>query len=210
MVTYVIRRILLAIIVLIIVSLITFFVMRLLPGDPIIIFIGRSAGSGTLPPQQLQALYHQYGLDRPLIMQYFNWITGFLRGNMGQSIYYHQNISQIFLQRFPVTLDLGIESFIVSNVLGVVLGIVAAVRRGKWLDSFSTVISYIGVSMPVFWLAIIMMYIFGLKLHWFPIAGYVLPWQDLGQNLYKSVMPVICLSLMGWAVVMRQTRSERA
>ncbi len=208
MVTYVIRRILLAIIVLIIVSLITFFVMRLLPGDPIIIFIGRSAGSGTLPPQQLQALYHQYGLDRPLIMQYFNWITGFLRGNMGQSIYYHQNISQIFLQRFPVTLDLGIESFIVSNVLGVVLGIVAAVRRGKWLDSFSTVISYIGVSMPVFWLAIIMMYIFGLKLHWFPIAGYVLPWQDLGQNLYKSVMPVICLSLMGWAVVMRQTRSS--
>ena len=208
MATYIIRRLILAVIVLIIVSLIVFFVMRLLPGNPIIIFIGRSAGSGTLPPQQLQALYHEYGLDKPLMVQYFSWIGGILHGNMGQSIYYHENIGTILLQRFPVTLNLGIESFILSNFLGVVLGIVAAVRRGKWWDSLSTVLSYIGVSVPVFWLALLMIYAFGLKLHWFPIAGYVLPWQDLGQNLYKSVMPVICLSLMGWAVIMRQTRSS--
>jgi len=198
----------LAIIVLIIVTLIVFFVMQLLPGDPLVIFLGQQAGSGSISQDQIQQLYHKYGLDKPLMVQYFNWITGVLRGDMGESIYYHENVGVLLLQRFPVTLDLGIKSFILYNILGVSLGLVAALRRGKWLDSFATVLSYIGVSVPVFWLGLIFIYIFGLKLGWFPIAGYHLPWENLGLNLYESIMPVLCLSLMGWAVIMRQTRSS--
>jgi peptide/nickel transport system permease protein len=208
MTTYIIRRLIMAVVILIIVTLIVFFVMQLLPGDPLVIFLGQQAGSGTISQEQLQKLYIQYGLDKPLIVQYWHWIFGVVQGDMGQSIYYHDDVGKILLERFPVTIDLGIRSLILSNFLGVVMGMVAALRRGKWMDNVATVLSYLGVSIPVFWLGLIFIYLFGLRLDWFPIAGYTLPTENLGQNMYESVMPVICLSLMGWAVIARQTRSS--
>jgi peptide/nickel transport system permease protein len=206
--TYIIRRLIIAIFIILIVSLIVFFTMQLLPGDPLIIFLGRQAGTGTLSPEQVKMLYHQYGLDQPLMVQYWNWLTGVFRGNLGTSITYHQDVARLLMQRFPVTLNLGLESFVISNFLGIMLGMVAALRRGKWLDSASTVLSYIGVSVPVFWLGILMIYAFGLKLGWFPIYGYTSPTVNLWDNIYHSVMPVACLSLMGWAVIARQMRSS--
>jgi peptide/nickel transport system permease protein len=208
MTTYIIRRLLMAVVILIIVTLIVFFVMQLLPGDPLVIFLGQQAGTGSISQEQLEQLYIRYGLDKPLIVQYWNWVTGVVQGDMGESIYYHEDVSQLLLERFPVTLDLGIKSFILYNFLGIVMGMIAALRRGKWIDTFATVLSYIGVSIPVFWLGLILIYIFGLRLDWFPIMGYTLPTEDLWENLYQSFLPVICLSLMGWAVIARQTRSS--
>lgn len=208
MTAYIIRRLIIAVVILIIVTLIVFFVMQLLPGDPLVIFLGRQAGTGSMSQQQLDQLYIKYGLDKPLIVQYWNWITGVVKGNMGESIYYHENVGKLLLERFPVTLDLGIKSFILYNVLGIIMGMISALRRGKWIDTFATVLSYIGVSIPVFWLGLILIYVFGLKLEWFPIAGYTLPTENLLENLYQSVLPVFCLSLMGWAVIARQTRSS--
>jgi len=208
MTAYILRRLLGAIVVLLIVTLIVFFVMQLLPGDPLVIFLGQQAGSGSISQEQLEQLYIKYGLDKPLIVQYWNWISGVVQGNMGESIYYHDDVGGLLLQRFPVTLDLGIKSFILYNILGITLGMIAALRRGKWLDTFSTILSYIGVSVPVFWLGIVLIYIFGLKLDWFPIASYHLPWEDFVANIHESVLPVICLSLMGWAVIARQMRSS--
>ena len=208
MIAYIIRRLIMAVFILIIVTLIVFFVMQLLPGDPLVIFLGQQAGSGSISEEQLQELYVRYGLDKPLMVQYWNWISGVVQGDMGESIYYHEEVSELLLERFPVTLDLGIKSFIIYNILGIVMGMIAALRRGTWLDTFATVLSYIGVSIPVFWLGLILIYLFGLRLDWFPISGYTLPTEDLWQNLYQSVMPVICLSLMGWAVIARQTRSS--
>ncbi|MFP3880526.1 MAG: ABC transporter permease [Dehalococcoidia bacterium] len=208
MTAYIIRRLLIAVVVLIIVSLIVFFVMRLLPGDPLVIFLGRQAGTGSMSEQQLEELYVRYGLDKPLIVQYWDWIYGFVQGDMGESIYYHEDVSILLLERFPVTLDLGLKSFILYNILGVVMGMIAALRRGKWIDTVATVLSYIGVSIPVFWLGLLLIYLFGLQLDWFPIMGYTLSTENLWQNMYQSFMPVICLSLMGWAVIARQTRSS--
>jgi peptide/nickel transport system permease protein len=208
MTAYIIRRLLMAIVILIIVTLIVFFIMQLLPGDPLVIFMGQQAGMGSMSQEQIDQLYIRYGLDKPLIVQYWNWISGVLQGNMGESIYYHEDVGKLLLERFPVTLDLGIKSFIIYNILGIVMGMVAALRRGKWLDTFATILSYIGVSIPVFWLGIILIYIFGLRLDWFPIAGYTLPTEDLLKNIHQSVLPVFCLSLMGWAVIARQTRSS--
>jgi peptide/nickel transport system permease protein len=182
--------------------------MQLLPGDPLVIFLGQQAGSGSISEEQLEQLYIRYGLDKPLMVQYWNWISGVVQGNMGESIYYHEEVSELLLERFPVTLDLGIKSFIIYNILGIVMGMIAALRRGTWLDTFATVLSYIGVSIPVFWLGLLLIYLFGLRLDWFPIAGYTLPTENLLQNLYESFLPVICLSLMGWAVIARQTRSS--
>ena len=208
MAAYIIRRLLMTIVILFFVTLIVFFVMQLLPGDPLVIFLGQQAGSGGISQEQLQQLYERYGLDKPLIVQYLRWVGGVFRGSMGESIYYHEDVGKLLLERFPVTLDLGIRSLILSNVLGVVMGMIAALRRGKWIDSFATVLSYIGVSVPVFWLGLLLIYFFGLRLDWFPIAGYTLPTENLLQNLHESVLPVICLSLMGWAVIARQTRSS--
>jgi len=205
---YIIRRLIMAIFILIIVTLIVFFIMQLLPGDPLVIFLGQQAGTGSISQEQLEQLYIRYGLDKPLIVQYWNWITGVVQGDMGESIYYHEDVGTLLLERFPVTLDLGIKSFILYNILGIVMGMIAALRRGKWIDTFATVVSYIGVSIPVFWLGLILIYLFGLRLEWFPIAGYTLPTEDLWKNLYQSFLPVICLSLMGWAVIARQTRSS--
>jgi len=208
MITYIIRRLFMAIIVLIIVTLIVFFVMQLLPGDPLVIFLGQQAGMGSISQEQLDQLYIRYGLDKPLMAQYWNWISGVVRGDMGESIYYHEDVGKLLLERFPVTLDLGIKSFILYNVLGIIMGMIAALRRGKWIDSAATVLSYIGVSIPVFWLGLILIYLFGLRLDWFPIAGYTLPTENLLKNIHQSFLPVICLSLMGWAVIARQTRSS--
>jgi peptide/nickel transport system permease protein len=208
---YIIRRLFQTAIVLLIVTIIVFFAMQLLPGDPLVIFLGQQAGSGSLSEEQIQALYHKYGLDKPLVMQYFNWLGGIFTGNLGESIYYHEDVAVVLAQRFPVTLDLVIKSFILSNFLGITLGLVAALRRGKWLDSAATIFSYIGVSVQVFWLGILMIYFFGLKLDWFPITpvgGYDMIWEDPLKNIYESVLPVICISLMGWAVVARQMRSS--
>ena len=205
---YIIRRLLMAVVILIIVTLIVFFVMQLLPGDPLVIFMGQQAGSGSISQEQLQQLAIRYGLDKPLMVQYLNWIFGVVKGDMGQSIYYHEDVGKLLLERFPVTLDLGIRSFIIYNILGIVMGMVAALRRGKWIDSLATVLSYIGVSIPVFWLGLLLIYFFGLRLDWFPIAGYTLPTENLLKNIHQSILPVICLSLMGWAVIARQTRSS--
>ena len=197
-----------AIVILIIVTLIVFFVMQLLPGDPLVIFLGQQAGTGSISQEQLDKLYVRYGLDKPIIVQYWNWVTGVIQGNMGESIYYHEDVGKLLMERFPVTLDLGIKSFVIYNILGIMMGMVAALRRGKWLDTLATILSYIGVSIPVFWLGLVLIYIFGLRLDWFPIAGYTPITEDLLKNLHASFLPVVCLSLMGWAVIARQTRSS--
>jgi peptide/nickel transport system permease protein len=208
MTAYIIRRLLMALVVLIILTLIVFFMMRLLPGDPLVIFMGRSAGMGSITPEQLDLLRIQYGLDQPLMIQYFNWMGGIFQGDLGTSIYYHEDVGKLLLERFPVTLDLGIRAFILANVLGILMGLVAALRRATWRDTGATILSYFGVSIPVFWLGLLLMYAFGLKLGWLPIAGYTYPWVDFWMSLKQSIMPVACLSLMGLAVTARQMRSS--
>jgi len=117
-------------------------------------------------------------------------------------------VGKLLLERFPVTLDLGLRAFILSNILGVLLGLFAALRRGKWIDSGATVFSYFGVSIPVFWLGLLLIYAFGLKLGWLPISGYTPPWDNFWMNFKQSIMPVVCLSVMGLAVTARQMRSS--
>ncbi len=208
MTAYIIRRLLMALVVLIILTLIVFFMMRLLPGDPLVIFMGQSAGMGGTTLEQLEFLRVEYGLDQPLMIQYFNWMGGIFQGDLGTSIYYHEDVGKLLLERFPVTLDLGVRAFVLANVLGMLMGLVAALRRATKIDTFATVVSYAGVTIPVFWLGILLIYAFGLTLGWLPIAGYTSPLDNFWMNFKQSIMPVCCLSLMGLAVTARQMRSS--
>jgi peptide/nickel transport system permease protein len=208
MTAYIIRRLLIGLLIIFLVTLIVFFVIRLLPGDPLIIYLGQQATSGSVTSVQLEALRHEYGLDRPVIVQYGSWINGLIHGNLGRSIYYHENIGTLLADRLPITLTLGLTAFVFSTIIGIILGVLAAVRRSSWIDTVVTGLSNIGITIPVFWLGLMLMYIFGLRLGWLPIAGYISPFENFAAGIKTMIMPVICLGVTGLAGTARQTRSS--
>lgn len=208
MTAYLARRLLMALVVLFLVTLIVFFVIRLLPGDPLLIFVAESQQSGSMSMKEVEHLRKEFGLDKPIMVQYVTWIWGIFHGNLGTSIYYHEKVGKLMLERFPVTLYLGLTAFVFSSIFGIILGLVAALRRGTWIDTIATTIANIGVTIPVFWLGLILIYTFGLKLGWLPIAGYTSPFENLWLSIKQAVMPVICLSIVGLSMNARQMRSS--
>ena len=208
MITYVIRRLLIGILVLFLVSLIVFFSVRLLPGDPVLIYVAGQAGGSTITQEKLDELRHEYGLDKPVPVQYLNWVTGALHGDLGQSIMYRDDVGKLLKQRFPVTLTLGFVSLIISTLLGIFFGLVAAVRRGTWIDTLVTFLSYIGLCIPVFMLAFALIYVLGGKAHWLPMVGWTAPWKNFGMSVKQSIMPIIVLGMVPLAMTARQMRSS--
>jgi len=208
MTAYITRRLIIAVFILILVSLIVFFAIRLLPGEPLVIFIGRSAQSGTVSMAQLQALRHEYGLDLPIMVQYWHWAWGFLHGDLGTSINYHTDVNTLMRERFPITLHLGITAFIINIFFGTLFGLAAAVRRGTWVDTVVTVLANIGVSMPQFWLAILLIIVFGIKLNWLPVTGYTSPFTDFWLSTRQIIMPVFVLAVTMMATTARLVRSS--
>ena len=208
MTTYIIRRLIQSLFVLILVTLIVFFVMRLLPGDPLLLFMSQGADLEAMPPEMLNKLRHEFGLDKPVMVQYVVWLSDILKGDFGTSIFYHEKVGKLMLERFPITLHLGLLAWLTSATLGIIAGLLAAVRRGKWVDKVVTPLTYIGVTIPVFWLGILLIFTFGLKLSWLPISGYTSPLDDFWLSTRQVVMPVICLAVFGLAANARQMRSS--
>ncbi|HSW59002.1 MAG TPA: ABC transporter permease [Dehalococcoidales bacterium] len=208
MTTYIIRRLLAGLLIIFLVTVITFFVIRLLPGDPIAVYIGQQAASGAVTERELEILREQYGLNDPIVVQFFNWLGGVLTGDLGESLFFKQSVGSLMADRFPVTLHLGLTSFVIANLLGVLMGVLAAIRRGTWLDTLVTTLANIGITIPVFWLGLLMMYVFGLQLKLLPIAGYVSPFEDFSKSTQLLVMPVFCMAVTSLAGIARQTRSS--
>jgi len=208
MTTYIIRRLLWALVILIMLTLLVFFSMRLLPGDPIIIYVGQSQGLIGMDPEALDKLRAEFGLDKPIMMQYFNWVGGIFRGDLGKSITYNEDVAKLMLKRFPITIYIGAITFVIATILGTAAGMFAALRRGKWADQIVTPLSYIGICIPIFWLGVLMIYAFGLKLHWLPTSGYTSPFKDFLMSSRQLVMPVICLAITQIAGLSRQMRSS--
>jgi peptide/nickel transport system permease protein len=208
MTTYIVRRLIQAVFVLIIVTILVFFIMRLLPGDPIIIYVAQSAQLEAMPPEMIDQLRHKFGLDQPIIIQYFNWVGNIFQGDFGESIFYHEKVGKLMLERFPVTAHLGILALIVGSIIGLIAGLLAAVRRGKWLDKIITPLTYIGITIPVFFVAILLIYTIGLRLGWLPISGYTSPLEDFWLSTRQVIMPVFCLAVFSIAANARQLRSS--
>jgi peptide/nickel transport system permease protein len=207
LVTYISRRFLQMVVVLVIITVLVFFIMRLMPGDPLLIYISKTGNLSNMNYDQISELRVQYGLDKPLTTQYFKWVTGIFHGDFGKSVMYNRSVGSLLKDRFPVTLNLGIPALIISSILGITAGVIAAIWRGKWPDKIVTPLSYLGLTIPVFWLGILMIYIFGLRLNWLPINGYTSPFVDFGLSMRQMVMPVICMSVFGIAANARQMRS---
>lgn len=208
MTSYIVRRVLWGIVVLFIVSVIVFFSVRLLPGDPVLMFVAQQSSGSGMTEEHMQQLRVEYGLDKPVIVQFGNWLKGVVTGDLGESIRARTDVASLLGKFLPITVVLGVISVIISTILGVFLGLMAAIRRGTWIDTLVTILSYIGLVIPVFLLGFVLIYVFGLKLGWLPIAGYKLPWEDFGASVKHSVMPVICLAATPLAVTARQMRSS--
>ena len=207
MTTYIIRRLMHAVLVILIVSLMVFLLMRLLPGDPILMYVA-SGDLQSISKEQIVHLKHELGMDRPLFVQYFDWLKNAVRGNLGKSILHRYDVLQEIGRRLPITFYLGLLSFMIGCVIGPFLGVVSAVRRGKWQDSLVTVIANLGITAPTFWLGILLIYLFSLYLGLLPVYGYTSPLVDLWKNLRQSIMPIFVLATFPIASAARQTRSS--
>jgi len=207
MTTYIIRRLLHAVLVVLIVSLMVFLLMRLLPGDPILMYV-TSGDLQSISKEQIAQLKHELGMDRPLPVQYLDWLKNAVHGNLGKSILYRYDVLQEIAKRLPITLYLGLWSFAIGCLIGPLLGVVSAVRRGKWLDSLVTVLANLGITAPPFWIGAIMIYVFSLHLGLLPVYGYTSPLKNLAENLKQSIMPILVLATFPVASAARQTRSS--
>jgi peptide/nickel transport system permease protein len=204
---FIIRRLIQAAFILIIVSLLVFLMLHLLPGDPILIFISAGQLKNT-SLEEIEILRHQFGLDRPLMVQYFSWIGGIFSGDFGISITTREPVVHEIVRRVPITAQLSIVALVISTIIGIPAGVICAIRRGKWLDTLITIIANIGITIPVFWLGIMLIYLFSLNLGWLPVQGYTSPFVDFSKSFRQAIMPVFCLSLFSISSVARQTRSS--
>jgi len=207
MATYVIRRIIQALVVLFIVTMLIFAAMRFLPGDPILIYLVQQDVELLTPEIEAQ-MRAEFGLDNPIPVQYFDWIGGIFRGDLGTSIHYREPVLKLIGERLPVSLHLAIPSFIFACIFGVSAGIWAGLRRGKTTDTVVTLIANFGISTPNFWMGILMIYLFGVILGWLPVQGYTSPFDNFWLSTQKLIMPVFVIGTWAAAFFARQTRSS--
>jgi peptide/nickel transport system permease protein len=207
MIAYIVRRLFWALVILIFLTVVVFFAMRLLPGDPLMIYVAQSQLSN-ITPEALQQLRVEHGLDKPILVQYVTWAGHVLQGDLGRSIFYNESVGKLIARRLPITINIGGVSFVIATVLGTLTGLMAGLRRGKLIDQLVTPLAYVGITIPVFWLGVVMVYVFGVTLHWLPIGGYTSPFTNLGMNVKQLIMPVICECVLGLASLSRQMRSS--
>jgi peptide/nickel transport system permease protein len=222
MLRYLVRRLLLLVPILFGVSLLIFFWIRALPGSPAESLLGERA-----TPQLVQAYRHRYGLDEPIYKQYWSYLKVTLQGDLGVSVASRRRVTYEIKQRFPATVELALAAMLFAISIGVPLGFIAAKRHGGVFDNSSLVFSLIGISIPIFFLAIILKYIFAIRLGWLPSVGresitseakhptnfYILDaiierdWSALGDDIKHLILPAVALGSIPLAVIARITRA---
>jgi peptide/nickel transport system permease protein len=204
---YIIRRLFQSFIVIMLVTIMVFLLIRLLPGDPILLYLSGDQASGGVAQETIDALRHEYGLDRPLPVQYVTWIWKVLHLDLGDSIFLNNTVRNELARAIPKTLMIGFLGLLLAIIMAIPAGVLAAVRRGTWIDTGVTLFANIGVTIPVFWLGIMLIEMFSLRLGWLPVQGYTSPLIDFGEGISKIIMPVLCLAFFPLCALTRQTRS---
>ena len=198
---FLLRKVGAALVVIVLASMLVFLGVRALPGDPAL-----ALGGEQRDPEVLAQIRHDYGLDQPLPVQYVHWMGHVLRGDLGTD-QRKLSVSHTIVTKLPITLELAGLAIVFGSALGILAGVIAAVRRGKASDYAATTVALAGLSVPHFWLGLLMIVLFAVDLHWLPAGGYVPFAQDPLGNLEHMVMPAIVLGAGLSAVVMRQMRS---
>lgn len=189
--------------VLLLLSLIVFSLIHLIPGDPVQIMLGEEND-----PHALQALRRELGLDRPLVEQFLRWLWRLLHGDFGRSLRSHQPVLEAISERLPVTIELTVLAMLISLCIALPAGVISALRRNSVLDVLSTMTALTGVSIPNFFLGILLILAFAQELQWLPSSGYVSPLESLGLNLKTMLLPAVTLGTGLAAIIMRMTRSS--
>lgn len=203
MLRYILNRLGQTFLILIIVSFLTYLLIDFLPGDPIAAMLG-----GEISQETYDLWYKSLNLDKPIFVRYVMWLGNALQGNFGSSASYSKPVIDIIAERVPVTLYLAVLAFIISVPLGILFGIISAVKRGSKADTTVTLTANVCACLPQFWLGVLFMYVFSIKLGWLPSYGWVWPWVDFGQSVRHTIMPLLCLTIGGIASITRQTRSS--
>jgi peptide/nickel transport system permease protein len=207
MLRFLATRVVQALPVLVIVSMLTFAGIEAVPGDPVHAIAGDPTSGAELTPEDIARLKAQYGLDKPLPARYFHYMERLVRGDLGRSLISHRHVNDIIGERLPVSLWLAGLTLAVSSTIGITLGVIAGLKPGSTLDLGITFVAVAGVAVPGFWLAIFLILTFSLNLDWLPASGWYDPLHHPRDAASHLVLPVIALSLAAMAAVARQTRS---
>ncbi|MDW3221478.1 MAG: ABC transporter permease [Paracoccaceae bacterium] len=203
MVGYIVQRVLAAIPVMGFVALFVFLLLRLTPGDPAAILAGDTA-----TPAQLDAIRESLGLNEPLFTQFFSWIGQLLQGDFGTSILSGKPVIELISDRMEPTISLALTTIVLSVIIAVPLGVIAAWKQGTLIDRFVMLLSVLGFSVPVFVIGYLMISLFSMELKWFPVQGFRPIGDGLGDFLHRIALPTFTLTLLYIALIARITRTS--
>jgi len=198
------RRLLFALAAALALSVLIFLLIRLVPGDAVTMWVGQE---GTMTPEVRATLRKMFGLTDPLPVQYVHWLGDVLRGDLGYSFRSRLPVTLLMARALPITMELAALAMLLSAAVALPLGIISAARRDRPADVVARLVGLVGLSMPSFWLAVLLILVSATYFQWLPSLIYVSPWKDPGRNLGQMLLPAVSLGLPLMAVVMRMTRS---
>lgn len=191
---YIIRRLLLAIPTLLGVTVVVFLVMRVAPGDVAVLMLGGESGLvGT--QEEVEALREKLGLNRPLYVQYFEWLFGILTFNFGESYFYNADMSALLARKLPLSIQVGVQGLLIGSVLGIAGGVLSALKQDTWVDYSIRVTAILGISVPTFWSGMMVILIMVRFFGWIPRQGYVPLWEDPVANMAQLIFPSLIIGL---------------
>lgn len=202
MLAFFLRRVLIALPTIILISIFVFALQKLLPGDPLLVLAGEERD-----PEVFEFLREKYRLNDPIIVQYFTWAGNALQGDLGISLRTNQPVTELMAQKLPVTIQLAVMSMLFALLIGIPAGILSAVKKGTITDYIANIIALSGLSIPNFWLGIMLILLVSVKWQLLPASGYVPLSEDIGQSLRTMIMPAFVLGTALAATLMRHTRS---
>ena len=204
---YFAQRILFYVPMILLVTLLAFVLMRVIPGDPALMILAGVTGDGSFTQEELANLRRELGTDKPIHVQYGRWLWGLVRGELGMSMFYRTPILEELGPRIPATFELALLAMLMSVVVAVPLGALSAIKQDSWLDYTARIVTFTGISIPIFVIGLVVIYLLVRWFNWFPPLGYATLWEDPWVNLQQMAFPALTLAFFELNFTARVTRS---